>query len=117
MGRWTDHLSGREKSSFFCRLAEYDEDAFDRIMDLRILGWDLGDHGSFATLETSHREAVEYLVQKQLWSFCGGLDPWLKPISNVRASPAVERDFVQENAARITTGFKSYYENLGLSTS
>lgn len=113
MGRWVDHLSRRESSSFFCRLSDIDEDAFDRIADLRILAWDLGDNRSFATVETSHREAVEYLVQKELWTFCGDLDPWLKPISKVRASAAVERDFVRDKAGEIVAEFRSYYESLG----
>lgn len=113
MGRWTDHLSRREKSSFYCRLAEYDEDAFDRIEDFRILAWDLGDNPSFGTLETTHREAVEYLVQKHLWGFCGELDPWLKPISVVRTSLEVERPFVRSKATEISEGFRDFYESLG----
>jgi hypothetical protein len=112
LGRWTDHLARRDRSSFFCRLAEHDEDAFDRITDLRVLAWDLGDNRPFATIETSHREAVEYLVQKELWGFCGELDPWLRPISKVRASAAVERDFVRDKAAEIVTEFRSYYKDL-----
>lgn len=113
IGRWTDHLSRRDDSSFYCRLAERDEDAFDRIADLRILAWDLGDHPSFHTLESMHREAVEYLVQKALWGFCHDLDPWLEPISTVRASTAVERDFVRDKAADIIAEFRGYYESLG----
>jgi hypothetical protein len=110
IGRWTDHLSGRERSSFFCRLREHDEDAFDRIGDLRIVAWDLGDHPSFNTLETTHREAVEYLTQRAIWGFCHELDPWLKPISKVRTSLEVERDFVRLKAAEIIAQFRELYD-------
>lgn len=110
MGRWTDHLSRRERSSFFCRLAEYDENAFDRITDLRILAWDLGDHPSFHTLETSHREGVEFLVQRDLRH--KRLEPWLKPIATVRYSPAINRDFVKEKAREISAELQAYYRKL-----
>ena len=111
MGRWIDHLSRGADSSFCARLAEYDEKAFDRITDLRILAWDLGDDPNFHTLETSHREAVEFLVQKDLRN--ARLDPWLKPISTVRFSPAVNRDFVKEKASEIVDEFKAHYERSG----
>lgn len=112
MGRWSDHLSRREDSSFFCRLSDRDEEAFDRITDLRIVAWDLGGRKSYATLESSHREGVEYLVQKELWTICGDLYPWLRPISNVRPTPAVAHDFVREKANEIVAGFKTHYEGL-----
>src|SRR5262245_57323264 len=63
LGRWTDHLSGGdEASSFRRRLAEVDESAFERLDDLTVVAWDLGDGTGFMSIETSHREAVEYLV-------------------------------------------------------
>lgn len=112
MGRWTDHLSRRERSSFYCRLAERDEHAFDRIADLRVLAWDLGNHASFNTLDRSHREAVEYLVQKSLWGVCGDLEPWFEPISIVRPSAFVDRDFVRQKASEIVSEFQMHYASL-----
>lgn len=112
LGRWVDHVSAHEDiSSFRRRLAERDELAFARLVDLEVLAWDLGDDAAFATLETSHREGVEYLLQARLWSFCGDLQPWLTVISRVRPNPTASMPVVREAAERIITEFRIAYQH------
>lgn len=112
LGRWVDHVSSREDvSSFRRRLAARDDLAFDRLTDLEVLAWDLGAEAAFATIETSYREGVEYLVQERLWSFCGDLQPWLTVISRVRPNATTAAAIVQAAAARISAEFRAEYEN------
>jgi hypothetical protein len=110
-GRWGDHL-GRalERSSFRRRLHEFDEGAWYRIDDLSIFWADMGERQEFVTVETLHREAVEYLVQRELREIVAMGDPPLRVISKVRSNRAVQLPMVRESANRIVTQFRDHFE-------
>ncbi|MFJ2342400.1 hypothetical protein [Streptomyces antimycoticus] len=109
-GRWGDHL-GRalERSSFKRRLHEYDELAWGKIDDLVIFWADMGSRGDFLTVETTHREAVEYLVQRELRLLLARSKPPLAVISKVRSNRAVKLSFVQESASRVIELFELHF--------
>ncbi|NJQ04096.1 hypothetical protein [Streptomyces lonarensis] len=110
-GRWGDHL-GRalERSSFRRRLYEFDEDAWDRMDDLAIFWAEMGEQQEFVTVETLHREAVEYLVQRELREIVALGDPPLRVISKVRSNRAVQLPMVRQGAGRIVAQFRDHFE-------
>ncbi|MEU0490780.1 hypothetical protein ABZ249_16250 [Nocardiopsis sp. NPDC006139] len=110
-GRWGDHL-GRalEKSSFRKRLHDFDDSAWDRMDDLVIFWSDMGEFDEFLTLETSHREGVEYLVQRKLRVILSRGNPPLTVISKVRSNRTVQLPLVQAASAEIIKNFQSHFE-------
>ncbi|MFI5685824.1 hypothetical protein [Streptomyces sp. NPDC051636] len=113
-GRWGDHL-GRalEKSSFQRRLREFDDSAWGRMDDLVIFWADMGDADEFLTLETSHREGVEYIVQRQLRILLGRAKPPLTVISKVRSNRTVQLPLVQAAANRVIENFRNHFDANG----
>ncbi|MEU3571045.1 hypothetical protein AB0E96_21880 [Kitasatospora sp. NPDC036755] len=111
-GRWGDHL-GRalEKSSFRRRLHEFDDSAWGRLDDLVILWAEIGTASEFLTVETSHREGVEYLVQRQLRTLLAREKPSLTVISKVRSNRTVQLPMVQAAANEILGHFKKHFNN------
>lgn len=109
-GRWGDHL-GRalEKSSFQRRLHEFDDSAWGRMNDLVIFWAEMGEEEQFLTVETSHREAVEYLVQRQLRIALAQGKPPLTVISKVRSNRTVQLPLVQRAAERVIGHFKEHF--------
>jgi hypothetical protein len=114
LGRWADHLSRDiDSSSFRRRLYNWDESAWSRLDDLVIFWADIGDAPEFLTLETSHRESVEYLVQREIRSIvAGGMFP-LRVISVVRPNYTVDLPIVRDAAKFVLNAFRQHYENLG----
>ncbi|MEV6547683.1 hypothetical protein AB0M57_03125 [Streptomyces sp. NPDC051597] len=112
-GRWGDHL-GRalEKSSFQRRLHEFDDSAWDRMDDLVIFWADMGEADEFLTLETSHREGVEYLVQRELRFLLGRGKPSLRMISKVRSNRTVQLPLVRAAADQVIAHFKTHFDAL-----
>lgn len=109
IGRWVQHLSSRGNSSFQRRLADHDETAFSRLRDLTVFYWDLGDAARFQTVETTDREAVEYLTSVKLRRLGGLVQPYFRVISTVRPNRAIEDALIQDTAARITHEFRERY--------
>ncbi|MCA1220003.1 hypothetical protein [Streptomyces sp. 8L] len=112
-GRWGDHL-GRalEKSSFQRRLHEFDDSAWDRMDDLVIFWADMGQADEFLTLETSHREGVEYLVQRELRFLLGRGKPPLRMISKVRSNRTVQLPLVRAAADQVIAHFRTHFDAL-----
>jgi hypothetical protein len=110
LGRWSHHLSS-VASSFWRRVEERGECDPQAVSDLAIFAAELGPETYWNGIESSYREAVEYLVQARLWAVCGDLVPYLRIISEVRANDTCELDFVRERAAAIFREFLSWYSN------
>ncbi|MFC9649597.1 hypothetical protein [Streptomyces sp. NPDC056937] len=110
-GRWGDHL-GRaiEKSSFQRRLHEFDHSAWSRMEDLVIFWADIGDSDEFLTLETSHREGVEYIIQRQLRVILARSKPPLTVISKVRSNRTVQFPLVQAAANQVIEYFRIHFD-------
>jgi hypothetical protein len=113
LSRWADHLSRDiDASSFRRRLYDWDETAWDRLDDLVIFWADIGGAPEFVTLETSHRESVEYLVQREMRSIvAGGMYP-LQIISIVRSNRTVNLSIVRDAAEFVLNAFRQHYEIL-----
>jgi hypothetical protein len=112
LGRWADHLSRDPvESSFRRRLHEWDSSAWQRLNDLVIFWADMGDASQFITVDTSHREAVEYLVQNQIRVIvAGGAQP-LHVISRVRSNQTVNLPIVRSSARMILDAFQLHYKS------
>jgi hypothetical protein len=112
LGRWADHLSrDTTGSSFRRRLHEWDETAWQRVRDLTVFWAEMGDQAEFLTVETSHRESVEYLVQTKLRLIVGRGDPPLRIISFVRSNRTINLPSVQKAASGVLDAFYSHYHS------
>ena len=109
LGRWCSHLAeGRGGATFSERLHSADPDALQKLKDLTVVYWVLGE--PFATAESSCRRGVEYLVQRRLRETTGiELVPALRLLANVRSNPTVQLDFVQTTARQIWQDFATLY--------
>lgn len=115
LGRWSHHLSAIG-SSFWRRVEERGQCAPETITDLAVFAVELGGEPHWNGLESSHREAVEYLVQIGLRRVCGDLDPYLRIISEVRANENCALGFVRDRADAVVSAFIGWYgEQIGLS--
>ncbi|OAR25083.1 hypothetical protein A8W25_28495 [Streptomyces sp. ERV7] len=82
-------------------------------MDDLVIFWpDMGDAEEFMTVETSHREAVEYLVQRQLRTILARGKPALTVISKVRSNRAVQLPIVRDSAEQVVESFRGYFDGL-----
>jgi hypothetical protein len=113
LGRWAAHLSGEaDRSSFRRRLDEWDEDAWSRLDDLAIFWADLGPFEAFLTLETSHRESVEYLVQRDLRTLLVRKRIPIQIVSVVRSNSTADLPVVKEAAGRVLASFERHLVTL-----
>jgi hypothetical protein len=111
LGRWADHLSRDfTASSFRRRLQEWDSTAWQRLDDLVIFWADMGTAPEFLNVETSHREAVEYLVQSRIRVIAADGDHPLRIISIVRSNQTANLLVVRNAAAMILDAFQLHYK-------
>lgn len=101
-----------QRRAFRRRLAEWDENALERIRDLVVVYGSLGDGGEFAGLESSHREGVEYLVQVGIYEFGASLKPSIRIISEVRTNPTVHLPAVMSPADRVLSCIREGYPEI-----
>jgi hypothetical protein len=80
-------------------------------MDLSVFATELGPEPHWNGIESSHREAVEYLVQVGLRRVCGDLQPHLRIISEVRANENCALGFVQARAGMALEAFVTWYRS------
>lgn len=109
LGRWAHHLSS-STSSFWRRIEERGGCEPGAIEDLAVFASGLGVEPHWNGVESSHREAVEYLVQVRLQAVCGDLDPFLRIISHVRPNLTCQLPFVRTRAEAIAAEFVAWYE-------
>lgn len=110
LGRWADHL-GRalERSSFRRRVHEFDESAWERIDDLVIVWSEIGEESVFLAAETSHRESVEYLVQREMRNILAAENAPITVVSKVRSNPTAQLALVQDAADRVLNAFRKHF--------
>ena len=109
LGRLTHHLCAGEHSSFIRRLNKGLEGIFPEIDDLCVVYYALGDDDRFNNLESSYREGVEYLVQKELRKRLIGYRPWLKIISWVRYNPTANNVDIENHSLKAVSLFENYF--------
>jgi GIY-YIG catalytic domain-containing protein len=110
LGRASQHLDKRGTlRNNFLNSVGYNIDTTD---DLILFTFKLPNKKEYTTLETSYREAVEYLVQKHLGILRPSLTPGFIIISKVRRSPRVGNSLVKKTARRIVDQFIAEYSSL-----
>jgi hypothetical protein len=77
--------------------------------DILLLSFPLPKTREFTSVEKSYREAVEYLVQKELILLRGKLNPTFDVISWVRLSPRTGNSRIKKLAASIVNSFEANY--------
>ncbi len=105
LGRWIGHLTD-DTAGFRRRVRDWDETAWTSIRPV-VVFWSLGNAPAFTGVESSLREAVEYLVQTGLRST--SRRPPFTLISRVRTNPAVHIPAVRRHAERILRDFEANY--------
>lgn len=77
--------------------------------DLLLISYSLPKSPEYLSLETSYREAVEYLVQVKLFQIRGNLSPPFRLISKVRPNDRVTEISINEYANAIVEDFQQSY--------
>ena len=110
LGRASQHLdnNGTLRTNFIDSLG-YSIDLTD---DFILLSFKLPVKKEFISLERSYREAVEFLVQKQLEILRGRFAPTFQVISRIRKSPRLGNAVVKKSARRIVEQFIDVYPTL-----
>lgn len=110
LGRASQHLDhrGTLRANFLTNVGYQ----IDHTNDLILLSFRLPATKNFTTTERSYREAVEYLVQKELLLLRGTLTPSYDIISWVRVSSRVGNGVVIKTAKKIVDDFKVIYPKL-----
>lgn len=114
LGRAVQHL---ERSGTFRRLVEEEiGTSVDSITDLVLLSFELPRQAEFVSVDSSYREAVEYLVQIELHKLRGTIHPSFKVISNVKSSDR-ETDETRAYAKHIASRIIDCYSRLSVKSS
>ena len=110
LGRASQHLDKRGTlRTNFINNSGYSIDLTD---DFKLLSFKLPQKKEYNSVERSYREAVEFLVQKQLQILRGTFSPTFDIISNVRPSPRMGNSLVKKSARRIVDQFVAIYNTL-----
>jgi hypothetical protein len=110
LGRAGSHISKRGTlRKRFLQKKGYSPNQVD---DFILLTFILPQKQEFISTERSYREAVEYLVQKELLIIRGNLTPSFDVISWVRMSPRTGNSQVKKMANQIIDEFKTEYPSL-----
>ncbi|WP_169314489.1 GIY-YIG nuclease family protein [Halobacteroides halobius] len=110
LGRLSSHMqpNGAFRKNFENKIGI----GLEKANDVMLLSFVLPSKSEFINAGSSYREAVEYLVQKELQIIRGNLDPSFKVISNVRYIDLASKSIVKKCARKIVNKFKEKYEYL-----
>lgn len=110
LGRASQHLDrrGTLRANFINKLG-YSIDLTD---DFQLLTFRLPARKEFISVERSYREAVEYLVQKELLIKRSSFHPSYDIISWVRASPRTRNGIVKKAAQNVVDDFVALYPKI-----
>lgn len=103
LGRASQHLD--TNGTFRRRFEDYHGCSINFSEDLTMFSFLLPQEKYFTTLEKSYREAVEYLVQKELLTKKTLLNYPFEIVSWVRESPRISNSVVQNVAKQIVHEF------------
>ena len=109
IGRASGHFN--RKGQIRKRFAQYRGYEINDVDDMILLSFPLPKKQEFISVERSYREAVEYLVQKELTQIRGIMEPSFDIISWVRDSPRVGNSEVRRLAKEIVDAFKLNYKS------
>ncbi|MEQ8924448.1 MAG: GIY-YIG nuclease family protein [Fulvivirga sp.] len=94
------------------RFNQYRGYEVNEVDDMILLSFPLPKKKEYMSVERSYREAVEYLVQKELIQIRGILNPTFDVISWVRDSPRIGNAEVRKIATQIVSSFSLSYNRL-----
>lgn len=94
-------LRGRVEEATGCELEEFN--------DLLLVSYRLPETPEYVGLESSYREAVEYLVHTYLLTERGNVSPTFRVIANIRTNGRTEQPAVRQLAENIATDFLRNY--------
>lgn len=110
LGRATQHLD--RNGTFRKRFEEHHGCSINMSDDLMLFSFLLPNNKEFITVETSYREAIEYLVQKDLTALKSTLKYPFEPVSKVRVSPRISNKIVRDIANEIVQRFSEAINTL-----
>jgi hypothetical protein len=84
----------------------------EKAKDLVLISFLLPQENEYLSIESSYREAVEYLVQLEMHDIRGSLEPSYKIISNVRYNDRAAYSATQKIAKQIILDFQDTYNKL-----
>lgn len=77
--------------------------------DLILVSYPLPQEPKYFGIETSYREAIEYLVQIGLRDIRGDVEPTFQVISNIRCNDRTSSPFIRKYATEIVRNFQANY--------
>ncbi|MFY0697658.1 MAG: GIY-YIG nuclease family protein [Balneola sp.] len=107
IGRANGHFNRR--GTLRKRFQQYKGYGIEKVDDLILLSFPLPKKKKYTTVETSYREAIEVIVQKELLKIRGTFNPTFDVISWVRDSSRTNNFEVKKLATQIVTLFKTGY--------
>lgn len=110
LGRASQHLD--TNGTFRKRFEEFHGCSINLSDDLTLFSFLLPKDKKFSTVEKSYREAVEYLVQKNLITKKAKLKYPFEIVSWVRESPRISNSIVQNVAIQIVQEFSNAINSL-----
>jgi hypothetical protein len=109
-GRAYGHI--QEQGTFRCRFEEIGIATLEEANDLVLVSYPLPQRPEFTGIESSYREAVEYLVQIGLRDIRGAVSPGFNLVSRVRATDRVSNSQIQRYAEEIVLDFQAKYPTI-----
>lgn len=103
LGRAAQHLD--KKGTFRTRFEQNLGYSINRADDLILFSFILPPQREFTTVESSYREAIEYLVQKKLTVLKGKLKYTYDIVSWVRSNDRISNRLVRQTSEDIVNGF------------
>ena len=110
LGRAAQHLD--IKGTFRQRFEEHNGCSINLSEDLILFSFTLPNDKKFHTVERSYREAVEYLVQKDLLVLKNKLKHPFEPVSWVRTNQRISNSEVKKIATEIVFEFSQALNKL-----
>ncbi|WP_439484106.1 GIY-YIG nuclease family protein [Cyclobacterium plantarum] len=111
IGRASGHFNSR--GTFRKRFIEEKGIGIEKVEDMILLSFPLPKRQLFISVESSYRESVEYLVQKELQLLRGKLNPSYDVVSwHERFPRRTANSEVKEIASEIVASFESVYNVL-----
>lgn len=109
-GRAYSHV--QDKGTFRQRFEEEVGINLEEANDLVLVSYPLPQKAEYIGVESSYREAVEYLVQIKLREIRGNLEPRFNLISKVRYSDRASSLLVKQYAQQIVQHFEYNYPSI-----
>ncbi len=106
-GRGYGHL--QVEGTMRCRLEEATGYPLENFDDLWLVSYRLPETPEYVGLESSYREAVEYLVHDRLLNERGTVSPTFRVISQIRTNGRTEQRTVRQLAEDIALDFLRNY--------